>query len=364
MNVKQAKAAARRWVIEEASALPGFRGAFFHGSTTSLPDAADLPPTSDIDVMVVLADPNPPLKPGKFRYHGVLLEASYLPIDRLRTPDQVLGRYHLAGSFRTPSVIADPTGHLTALQAAVAAGFAKRRWVVRRCEDARDNALRYLRSLADPAPFHDQVSAWLFGTAGPTHVLLVAGLQNPTVRRYEATRLLLADHGRLDSYEPLLEELGCARMSRSRAEQHLAALADAFDAAIALVTTPFFFASDISDVARPRAIDGSRELIERGHQREAVFWLVATYSRCQKILHHDAPADRRDRFLPGYRRLLADLGITSPADLRRRGDQVEQSLPRVWELAEAIIAANPGIHDEQRPTGHVVPARSPPTGAA
>ena len=120
VRIKEAKDVARRWVREEASGAPGFVGAFFHGSTNWLPDDALLPATSDLDVMVVLDDPNPPVKPGKFRYQDVLLEVSYLPSAHVRSPEIVLGRYQLAGSFRTPGIILDPSGRLTALQAAVA----------------------------------------------------------------------------------------------------------------------------------------------------------------------------------------------------------------------------------------------------
>jgi len=110
-----------------------------------------------------------------------------------------------------------------------------------------------------------------------------------------------------------------------------------------VIKTPFFFASDISDLSRPIAIDGSRELIERGDQREAVFWLVATYARCLKVLDHDAPVAVQAQFMPGFRQLLADLGITSFADLQQRGEQVRGFLPQVWAVAEAIMAANPSI---------------------
>jgi hypothetical protein len=134
-------------------------------------------------------------------------------------------------------------------------------------------------------------------------------------------------------------------MSRARVEHHLTALANAFDAATAAIRTPFSFASDISDIARPVAIDGSRELIERGYHREAVFWMVVTYSRCQKILYHDAPAGLQERFSPGYRQLLGDLGITSFTDLQQRSHQVKALLPHVWEVAEAIIATNAEIDD-------------------
>lgn len=353
MRVGEAKDAARRWLAEEATAAPVFRGAYLHGSTAQLPDDAALPATSDLDVIFVLAAGSPPPTTGKVRYRGVLLDVSALPEDELRSPAAVLGRYRLANGLRAPGILADPTGRLAPLQAAVAEQFAQRRWVRARVEDAEGNLRRFLRSLREgsAAPFPDQVSVWLFATGVMSHLPLVAGLENPTVRRrYLAARDLLAAYGHTALYDTLLESLGCARMDRAQADRHLVVLGDAFDAARGTVTTPFAFASDLSDLARPIAIDGSRELIARGDHREAVFWLVATYSRCMTVFHADAPG-LRDRFEPGYRRLLGDLGIVSAADLLRRADWVEASLPRIREVAEAIMAANPGIQDEPPAAG-------------
>jgi hypothetical protein len=344
--VNDAKDVARQWVSEQGSLMPGFTGAFFHGSVNWAGDDATLPATSDVDVMVVVDDPDQPPKPGKFRYRDVLLEVSFLPAGQLRSSEQVLGSYNLAGSFRAPSIILDPSGSLTALQAAVARDYAKRRWVRQRCANARDKILNgYGWSAADP--WHDQVVSWLFPAGITTHVLLVAGLKNPTVRqRYVATRELLAEYGLSPFYDELLELLGCATMSQERAMQHLAALTEAFDAAKGVIRSPFFFASDISDVGRPLAIDGTRELIARGDHREAVFWMLATYSRCQKVFHHDAPR-METRFGCGYGELLAGLGIRSSADLPRRLVEVRRCVPQVWQVAEAIMAANPSIEDER-----------------
>lgn len=343
MIVRQAKAVARQWVLEVGRSTPGFFGAFYHGSIDWLPDDAVLPATSDVDVMVVLTDPPPPSKPGKFRYRGVLLEVSYVPRDQVRSPELVLGQSHLAGSFRTPSVILDPSGQLTELQAAVAKDFAKQRWVVARCEQVRNKILAHLQSLDEPAPLHEQVTAWLFATGLTTHLLLAAGLRNLTVRRrYVAARELLADYGHAAFYPTLLELLGGARLRRERVEQHLAALTALFDVASTVIRSPFFFAADLSDDARAVAIDGSWELIARGDHREALFWIAATYSRCQQVLFHDAPA-LWERWSPGYWRLLGDLGIASPADPRWRGEQVRGALPYVWAVAEAIVATNPDI---------------------
>ncbi len=344
MLVKEAKAVARQWVMEEGIKIPDFTGAFYHGSTNWLSDDTTLSATSDMDVMVVLATANLPVKLGKFIYQDVMLEVSYLSINQLESPEQMLGDYQMAGSFSTPSIIVDPAGQLTKLQAAVSKAYAKQPWVYRRCEHAKNKVLQNLQSLNEAEPFHDQVTAWLFATGVTTHVLLVAGLKNPTVRRrYVAVRELLADYHYLDFYEPLLELLGCAQMSRVQVEQHLAALTEVFDVTKTLVKTPFFFAADISELARPIAIDGSRALIEEGYHREAIFWIVATYARCQKVLYHDAPVAMQHRFSAGYQQLLADLGITSFADLQRRSEQVKAFLPELWTVTEAILAANPAI---------------------
>ena len=346
MIVGQAKQIARQWIVEEASGEPGFRGAFFHGSVNWLEDDAALADSSDLDVMVVLEPPLPSSGPGKFRYRGVLLEVSYLESDRIQSPEQILGQYELAGSFRGPSIVLDPTGKLGQLQEAVSRCYAQGRWVRLRCQRARDKVLRYLGALAASDHLHEQVTTWLFGTGVTTHVLLVAGLRNPTVRRrYVAVRELLAEHDQLDLYEKLLELLGCAQWTRAQAEHHLSALSEAFDTARTLDTTPFFFGADLSDIARPIAIDGSRELIERGQHREAVFWLAATWSRCLKVLEHAAPVETQDRFSPGYRELLDDLGILSFTDLQQRARQVRALLPRICEVAEAIMAANPEVGD-------------------
>jgi hypothetical protein len=346
MLVKDAKDIARKWVIDEGSKLPGFYGAFYHGSINWLSDSSILSTTSDVDIMVVLDDSNPSDKLGKFIYQDIILEVSYLPSNQLLLPDQILAQYHLAGDFRVPSVILDPSGRLSNIQTAVAEDYAKRKWVYKRCEHAMDKIMKNLQSLNNLEPFHDQVAAWLFAAGVMCHVLLVAGLKNPTVRRrYLAVKELLEEYGYSNFYEILLEVLGCAKMNRTDVECHLARLVDVFDVAKRMIKTPFFFASDISDIARPIVIDGSKELIEGGYHREAVFWIAATYSRCQKILYHDAPVEVQNRFTPGYLQLLGDLGIASPFDLQQRGEQIKKLLPQLWSIAEVIISANSAVEN-------------------
>ncbi len=257
----------------------------------------------------------------------------------------MLGHYHLAGAFRTPGVILDPSGDLAALQAAVAREYAQRRWVRARCEHAMAAVRNIAQSLDAAAPLHDQVTACVFAAGVTTHVVLVAGLKNPTVRRrYAAVRELLAEYGQLDFHERLLGLLGCAAMDQQQVERHLNAMTTAFDAASIVRKTPYRFGSDISDAARPLSIDGSRELIEHGLHREAVFWIAATYSRCRHIFATDAP-ELLARFDRGYQELLAGLGLESFAERRLRCQEIEAFLPHLWEVAEEILAANPAIED-------------------
>ncbi len=344
MIVQQARTAARAWVSQEAERLPGFVGAFFSGSSNGMADDAELPAASDVDILIVVDGTDLPRKTGKFLYHDVLIEASYLSSAEIATPEQVLGSSHLAWSLQAGSPILDPTGRLALLQATVSIDYAQHDWVIRRCAHAREKVLRHLSGLSAAESLPDQVNHWLFGAGVTTHILLVAGLRNPTVRkRYLAVRELLTDYDQAGFYPTLLEMLGCQAISRSQVEQHLISLSEVFDTASAVIRTPFDFAADIHADARPVAVEGSRELIERGDYREAVFWIAVTYTRCQKVLALDAPAEVQAQYLPGYRRLLGDLGIASFADLQQRSEQVKSLLPRVWQEAEFIMNANQEI---------------------
>ncbi|MEU5952438.1 hypothetical protein [Streptomyces sp. NPDC047525] len=343
MKVGPARSAAVQWVAQHAASDAAYRGAYFSGSTVGLPDDAELPPSSDVDIVVVTAADNPPAKLGKLRYEGALLEVSHLLWAELAPADGVLASYHLAGSFRTDTVIDDPTGHLRRLHTHVSPRFASRPWVRRRCQDARRRIETRLAAIDTSAPFHEQVTGWLFPTGVTCHVLLAAALRNPTVRlRYPAARSVLAAYGHLGLYPELLRLLGCSHLSARRVQHHLRELAATFDATAQVARTPFFFSSDITTTARPVAIDGSQNLIDAGDCREAVFWIIATFARCHTILAVDAP-DLHESRAPAFRAAVADLGISSSRDLLHRAEEVTRFLPRLWQICEDILADNPEI---------------------
>jgi hypothetical protein len=63
------------------------------------------------------------------------------------------------------------------------------------------------------------------------------------------------------------------------------------------------------------------------------------------VLSADAPDELPQAFHDRYRALLRDLGLGSSADVGRRCAEVQHSLPRIWEEAETIMAANRQIED-------------------
>ena len=345
MQVSQARQIARTWATTHGPDLPGFTGAYLAGSIVTMPDTAELPPSSDVDLHIVIDDDDPPIKPGKFIHEGMLLEVSLIPHQAVQSPRDVLGNIHLSGCFRYPAILLDPTGELARLHQIVARDFAKREHVIRRCDTITASTRKALESVPVDRPFPDPmaITNWLFPTGITTFILLAAGLRNPTVRkRYMAVREVLEGFDLLWEYEPLLALLGCGDWSPARVEQHLAALEPVFADAANLQRTPYAYASDISDAARPIVFDGSRELIAAGWHREAVFWLVATWCRCLTILQADAP-EAMQQHLPAFREMLAELGITSNQALGQQCRVVIDALPHIRAVADTIMQRNSGI---------------------
>jgi hypothetical protein len=244
-----------------------------------------------------------------------LLEISVFPWKGYCSVDEFLSSYHLAAGLQADTIIADPSGDLRALQRHVARSFCEEVWVRRRCQNALNKVEKLLTGIDVSAPWHDQVMAWLFATGVATHVLLVAALKNPTVRlRYLAVRRVLDEYGRRGLYPELLGLLGCAEMTPDRVAHHVNALAQSFDAVARVAKTAFPFSADITPVARPIAIDGSSNLIGSGDHRKAVFWVIATFARCNKTLAADAPRATQREFAPAFDAILADLDILSLTD--------------------------------------------------
>ena len=343
MLIKQAREAAEDWVRRA-----GVRAACYAGSSLELGDSAELPAESDLDIIVVVDAPALP-KIGKLMHRGVRLDISFLDRHELADPDTVARIHYLAPSFRSErSIIVDGDGELRAIRDHVAPIFDRPDVVWSRCESVLRRMTIGMERIGEPAGWPTQLLGWLFPISLPTQVLLVAGCQNPTVRlRYLRTRELLVDHRRTELYPLLLEQLGCLAVAPTEVLDHLENLVPAFDAARA-VPTRSAFASDLSVANRPVAIDGTRRLVEQGNHREAVFWLMVTFARCQLTLDLAVDLGPADEHRPRLAAAAADLlGVREPADLQRRARSVGQWLPELTSTARRIITDLPAHLDSR-----------------
>ncbi|GAB3413074.1 hypothetical protein GCM10027569_31740 [Flindersiella endophytica] len=291
-------------MFEQGVAVRGFGGAFLSGT--------------DPAVTVVVDDEERPPDPVSLCYEGVGLEVSFISSLRLQCAVSVLCDARLADSFQEPNVLADPSGHLTALQERVAREFTNPRWVQVRCADAIDTARSRLAGIDAHDSLANQVLAWTAGMASTAAALLLAACHEPVTRRpYAAVRDLLAERDRLDYHEVLLYLLGSAGLSRGRVESHL---------------------RGVSSVC-PTTAGDCRTLLDRGLHREAVFGLVVGYGRGLAQMSPagvEPPAWEND-----FGALLTDLGVSSYDDRRRRADRVLSGLPELWQVATSLMADRP-----------------------
>lgn len=352
MRIDDARQVATTWVNQHAAPMPGFCGAFLTGSVLGSSDGP-LPPTSDVDIKIVLAaetlgpdgsEPNgacgasalPPQT--KFWYHAVLLEVSYMWQSELADADSVATTDYLAAALQADSLLSDPTGRLAELHDDIAAGYATRTAVERRVNVRADGIRAALGNPDRTTPWPEQVMRWLFPTTLTTHLVLNATLRAPTVRkRYVALRQALADHDRLCWYREFLADLGCANLDARTTQRHLDRLTQIYDQAGAMTRSRFFFSADLLPQVRPVAIDGSQQLIDSGRHREAVFWIMATFCRCQLQLLTDAPAIARlmeDSFDAAAADLLS---ISGADDLDRRGARTMNFIDRLQPLISELI---------------------------
>ncbi len=343
LTVKEAKEVAKKWIYNEASGLPEFHAAFYHGSVNWLSDGSVFPSGSDLDIIIIPASHELPPK-KKFSFENLLIELTWLLPDQYSSAEQILGNYHLAGNFSRTEIILDLTGHFSDLQKKIIKHYAERKWVEARCKDALNNALKFLNSLKETDPVHDQVTNWLFARGVLAHILLAAGLENPTVRkRYVTLHKLLSRYGQTEFYESVLNFAGFSSVTKNEAENHLLSLTDIYDKACEYLHSPYAFAVDISPDSRKIAIEGSQELISNGFHREAMFWILATYCRCLHILFTDAPAEVHRQYKQAFYTILFEFDILSFEDRKRDNDRLINYIPQVMRMAEWLIAQNPPI---------------------
>lgn len=343
MLVHEARNVARQWLDGQRESIPGYRGAYLAGSICWLDDQQDMPGYSDIDLHVVIDTEQLTPKLGKIRYQEALLEISHESAELFSDPGTLLGNAAIGASVSRNQLLDDPTGTLAPIFKTVAEQFPERIHVVERLDALQQRIRTSMVDIDESAAFHDQ-AMWVFPASLTTHLILVAGLGNPTVRRrFVEVGAMLETYREPETLEILLGLIGCNRISANQARYHLDALVPIYDATSRITSSTSRFISDVSADARSISIDGTADFIDRGHHREAMFWIVATFARCLNVIQ----ASDDQTVFPGvdraFRKLMGDLGVTSVADIRARATAVIAALPQIRAVANRIVERNDEI---------------------
>src|SRR4051794_29601190 len=139
LPVAEVIAREQEWVDREARHLPDFAGAYLWGGITAMPPDAPFPLYRDVDVVVVVPQGSQEDTVEVF-YRGLLLEVIALDLSAHQDAEAILANPSQGPNLATTQILADPTGILTPLQAAVAAGYGRRRWIAARCAAEKEAA--------------------------------------------------------------------------------------------------------------------------------------------------------------------------------------------------------------------------------
>ena len=319
-TIADAIAIATHWIT--TSGLP-FRSAFIGGSAAHADPHLTYNPASDIDCYLVVDDDPPAGKIGKITVPGVLLDVSWLPWDQLANAES---HAVLASLLRFGQVTHDQDGDLSRLQQGVIARFTSSEMVTMRLHDMRHRIYSGLAVNSSHLSQPEQVMNWLFPATLATHMPLVAACAPLTVRkRFLAAKQVMPP----TDYESLLDLYGFANAVPAEAQRWLNETRTLFDATTTVAAqSTRFWASDIHEEARAIAIGGSQHMIDSGHHREALYWIIATRVRCLTVLD-DAGIDLSP-FLPAFHDLTGSFQIETPVQRASRNLNI-----RAWVEAFA-----------------------------
>lgn len=309
LTVGDAIAIASNWIA--SSDLP-FSSAFIGGSVAYAKPDTNYDPASDVDCYLIVDGDPPDGKIGKITVEGVLLDVSWIPWQQIENAES---HAVLASLLHFGLVTRDTHGNLRDLKQRIDEDFASPEAIEIRLEDMRSR----IRPLASPvnqaqlAP-PEQVMNWLFPATLATHIPLIRACAPLTVRkRFLAARNVMEPA----HYEELLALYGFYIVTKDQAQSWLDDTAALFDHAAHLAAdSSRFWASDIQADARPISIGGSQLLIDSGFHREALYWIIATRTRCLTVMN-DSNADTSP-YLPAFNGMTEFLGIRTLHQRQRR----------------------------------------------
>jgi hypothetical protein len=337
MNVGQVIELVREWVDRHGRHIDGFRAAHLMGGILMLPHDAPFPAYRDVDLNIV-CDGDRPTTTHDVAHNGLIIEYSLISIDKYRTPEDVLSNPELAANLKADSILADPHGILAPLHEAVAAQYADQRWIEARCAYEQQTVKQIMGGLWHvTAPTK---ALWLLtsGALFLSGLLAEASLRAPTHRRsLVLMREVLYAQGHADLHEAVLRLLGWAELGRKEVEQYLGDCALAFDRAVAVTRRPVMMQYKLQPHIRPYVIDGAQEMIDQGYHREAMFWIAGFLMFANAAIQADAPDHEKPLFQAKLDRLIAEMGLSTAADVAARAREAQALADALFAVADALV---------------------------
>ena len=333
---------ARDWVARYAAEHPDFLAAHLMGSITTTPADAEFPGESDLDLMIVVDGPTGTKDPVDELYRGVAIEAGLRGKEEYESAEKVLSNPEIADHIAAGAILSDPTGLLGAVQLAVAREFSRQKWVRARCAEEKH---RFEMGIAGAAESREPIESLVlmtFAIHNLASLVPVAQLVPPTHRKsLVLLRRQLADLGRLDLFEEVLEVSGVAGLTVGQVRSYADRNAQAFDRAIQVHRTRVPFDFKLRPHLRPYLLDGPQSMIEQGHYREAMPWVALGIITCCSTLLVDAPESERRSYAALMDDLLRDMGFADNSTFSRRLRQTNGVKDSLYAIADEIVASHP-----------------------
>jgi hypothetical protein len=343
MNVGQVIELAKEWVEIYGSRTPGFCGAHLTGGLNYTPHDAPFSASSDVDVNIVLEGAHTS-DPQDLPYKGLILEYGSLGLERYRSPELVLADPELAANLAVDSILSDPIGILAPLHTTVAKEYARRKWVLARCEAEKQRTRNGLEELQHANSPVEAMFSLVEFSIGITGLIAVANLTPPTHRRcLILMKGLLEQHGRVDLQEDMLKLLGFAHLQHGQVQAYLQDCAEAFDCAVRVTRTPVPFGFKLHAHVRPYVIDGMQEMIVAGYPREAMLWILAGMMIANGAIQADGSDDEKGYFQAKLNQLLSDMGRSTLQDLTFHVEQAKTLADEVFQVADDMVSRNSRI---------------------
>jgi hypothetical protein len=344
--VRQARAIAKQWVSDEVGRLGGeILGAFTYGSINWMADDEPLPPSSDVDLVLVV----PRVDPARHRilkhsYGGIVIEAWHVPRERLLSAEAVLADCFLAPNLVRASLLFDPLGSLVGLQRAMGPEFPRRHWVRERCRAVREYALAIVSQFeqSDSLVYLNAVACLAVRAMG--QMALLAALRNPTVKKVLVkAREVLATHGLAGQYQELLRLLRYTDLDGPTILKVASHCRQAQVEACRWLRTPFPGDNCVSPCSLPALDLDVPACVEHGSGREIFLWVETLYEHAMIAIQNDAPPAVAAAATEVYIADLAAIGSATTAEARQRLLPCRPALDRMLAVCEDIVEGNAGV---------------------